>query len=140
AIRPRVQIVIGHFARIDVAQGGDRRSLVRRYLGANKGWDCNGRDDQNDRHDNQQFDKRKTLLLFHDVSLRACSVREHTHKLVTASYPLACVKSTTLRALAGWIPGSGQKVHRKYTWRKNLPVTPRVDLPASAVPGLHMYD
>ncbi|MGC0776416.1 MAG: hypothetical protein WCD68_04375, partial [Candidatus Acidiferrum sp.] len=33
--------------------------------------------DQNDRHDDQQFDKTETLLLLHEVSLRECIVPEH---------------------------------------------------------------
>src|SRR5207302_8008654 len=59
------------FASRQSAERADCRSFVRRHLGLNQVRNCDSRDDQNDRHDDQQFDKRETLLLLlHTISLR----------------------------------------------------------------------
>src|SRR5579862_3553471 len=57
------------------AERSDCRSLVRSNFGAKQVGNRDGRDDQNDRHDDQQLDKRKALLfLVHCFSLKQISV------------------------------------------------------------------
>src|SRR5579885_497172 len=60
---------VGYFARVDRTDGTNSRGLIGGHLGLEQVWNCDGRDDQNDRHDDQQLDKRETLLLLHAVSL-----------------------------------------------------------------------
>src|SRR6266849_1061746 len=49
-------------SRVDRPQRANRRRFVRRHLRTQQVGDGNRRDDQNDRHDDQKLDKRKTLL------------------------------------------------------------------------------
>src|SRR5215469_1240186 len=60
---------IGHFRRADRAHRTHCRGFVGRDLRAQQVRNCDRRDDQNDRYDDQQFDKGKTLLLLHVISL-----------------------------------------------------------------------
>src|SRR5712692_4871653 len=49
-------------SRVDRPQRANRRRFVRRHLRTQQVGDGNRRDDQNDRHDDQKLDERKTLL------------------------------------------------------------------------------
>src|SRR5579862_2479448 len=65
----------GFLSRRNRAERTDCRSLVRSNLSAKQVGNCDGRDDQNDRHDDQQLDKRKALFfLVHCFSLKQISV------------------------------------------------------------------
>lgn len=57
-----IRIVVGDFSGVDGADGGDCRGLVRRHLGANEAGDCDGGDDEDNGHHNEQFDKGKASL------------------------------------------------------------------------------
>src|SRR6266566_1965774 len=73
---------------VDGTNRTGRRGLIRRHLGFEQVRDSDSRDDQNDRHDDQQFDKRETLLFLHAFSLRNFMVPEHA--------VLACKPETNL--------------------------------------------
>src|SRR5215472_16535102 len=47
----------GFLGRIDGTERTDSRQLIRRNLGAKQVGNCDGRDDQDDRHDDQQLDE-----------------------------------------------------------------------------------
>src|SRR5579862_5735925 len=65
----------GFLCRRNRTEGTDCRSLVRGNLGAEQVGNCDSRDDQDNRHDDQQFDQRKALLfLVHCFSLKQISV------------------------------------------------------------------
>src|SRR2546430_1887486 len=53
------------FRRGDRTERTNRGRFVCCHFRLNQVRDCDGRDDQNDRHDDQQFDKRKALLFVH---------------------------------------------------------------------------
>src|SRR6266478_5282292 len=80
----RISGLKGHFRGIDGAESTYTRSLVRGHTGPEQVRNSDGRDDQNDRHDDQQFDKRETLLLLHTFSLgnfgRSCGHNNHSKK------------------------------------------------------------
>src|SRR6266581_927731 len=58
---------IGHLRRIEGADGTHRRSLIGRNPRPQQVRDGNRRDDQNNRHDDQQLDQRKALLFAHVI-------------------------------------------------------------------------
>src|SRR6267154_1710526 len=57
---------IRYCSRVDRANGTDRRRFVGRHTRTEQVRDGNRCDDQNDRHDDQQFDKGESFLLFQD--------------------------------------------------------------------------
>src|ERR1700730_2592441 len=63
---------ISDLCSVDGAQRTDCGSFVGRHFGAQQVRNGDGRDDQNERHNDEQLDKRETLLLLHDccISLR----------------------------------------------------------------------
>src|SRR5260370_25452699 len=63
SIRHVVRAGVHDFRRVKSTQSGHRRSLVGGHFRANQVRNCDGRDDQNDRHDDHQLDKRKAFLL-----------------------------------------------------------------------------
>ena len=54
---------VGHFSAVDGAQRTNRRRLVAGHAGAEQSGHRDGRDDADDRHDDQQLDERETLLV-----------------------------------------------------------------------------
>jgi hypothetical protein len=54
--RIRVAGRVGNFRSVNRADRTNRRRLVGRHFGAEEVRDCDGRDDQNDRHDDQKLD------------------------------------------------------------------------------------
>src|SRR5580700_8447785 len=61
---------IGNRRSVDGTNRTDRRRLIGRHAGAQQVRNCDGRDNQNDRDDDQQFDQRESLLIpFHVLSL-----------------------------------------------------------------------
>src|SRR6202041_2820227 len=63
----RKAILVGrverHRSRVDGTERTDCRGLIGRHTGAQQVRNRDGRNDQNDRHDDQQFDKGETLLV-----------------------------------------------------------------------------
>jgi hypothetical protein len=65
----RIRGRIRYGSRIERTERTDCGRFVGRHTRTEQVRDGNRRDDQNDRHDDQQFDKRETLLLFQDIYL-----------------------------------------------------------------------
>src|SRR5260370_14777014 len=63
SIRSVVRAGVHDFRRVKSTQSSHRRSFVGGHFRANQVRNCDGRDDQNDRHDDQQLDKREAFLL-----------------------------------------------------------------------------
>src|SRR5205814_10299990 len=84
---------------IDGAQRSDRRRLVARHAGAQKAWNRDGRDDADDRHDDQQLDEGETFgvaQLLHQF----CLLKK---RLTGTAFP--CVWSRMPETRATGMPG-----------------------------------
>src|SRR2546430_3738703 len=80
------------------------RGFIGRDLRTQQVRNGDGRDDQNDRHDNQELDKGETLLFLHEISLRSYEDRKSTrlnssHSQI--SYAVFCLKKKNLQSGAG---------------------------------------
>src|SRR4029077_8901201 len=88
----------GFLGRIDRTECADGCRLVRSNLCAKQVGNCDRRDDQNDRHDDEQFDKRKALLvLLHCFSLDPKSNVSRTPWRGTQRYSARYVPSWSSR-------------------------------------------
>src|SRR5215472_5404743 len=85
-----------HQTGVDRVQRTNGRRFVGRHLRLQQVRNCDGRDDQNDRHDDQQLDKRETLLLLHESSLREfwCPARERSRTMDAKRYGTARYEAT----------------------------------------------
>src|SRR5262249_10878860 len=71
----RIRSGVRNFSGVDAADRAGSRRFVRRDAGAKQVRDRDGGDDQNDRHDDQKFDKRETFLLSHGAPSGAFALK-----------------------------------------------------------------